>query len=68
MSDQQPRSNGFLRRVAILALIAVVYTRFILEDPYFTPPERIPLLRICLYGALAWGVITMLADRLGRSK
>jgi len=70
MSEEQPKrgGNGFLRRVAILFAFAVIYSKLVLNNPEFIPnPRQSEFLHWFMYGVIAWGIITMLSDRLGRS-
>lgn len=59
------RKAGLLRRIGLLGCLAFVYERFVLPNPAIAhTPEAATWLRWVLYGAVAFGVITMLADRL----
>ena len=60
--------SGFLRRVAILLLFAIFYSHFVLKDSQLIQNEQArEFLHVLLYAAVAWGIVTMLADRLKRS-
>ena len=59
------KKSGFLRRVAILLLFAWCYARFLLSDGQFIQdPATREFLRWFLYAAIAWAILTMLAQHL----
>lgn len=57
--------SGCLRRVVILGAFAWAFDHFVLQPPGFlaSPGARQALTGL-LYGAVAWGVVTLFADRL----
>ena len=58
--------SGFLRRVAILLAFAWFYATVVISnEEWFPDPQHREWLHWLLYGAITWGVVTMLADRLG---
>jgi hypothetical protein len=59
------KKAGFLRRAIILLVFAFFYSRFVLDDSHFIENAHTrALLRMFLFAAVAWGIITMLAERL----
>jgi H+/Cl- antiporter ClcA len=60
------RKAGFLRRVALLGIFAAVYSRLVIGNRDLIREDQAPWLYWVLFGAIAWGVGAMLADRLGR--
>ena len=59
--------SGFLRRVALLLGFGWFYSRFVLNSSHFNwSPEVRQWLHWILCAGIAWGVITLLADRIGR--
>lgn len=59
-------TSGCLRRVAILPAFAWAFSFFVLKDgQWIAGEEQREWLRWLLYGAVAWGIVTLFADRKG---
>lgn len=59
--------SGFVRRVILLLTFAWAYARFVLSDAQFIQNEqRREYLCWFLYAAVAWGIVTLLAQRMGK--
>lgn len=61
------KTSGVLRRVVILAAFAWAYDHFVINGSLYTwSPTIRDLLTWLLYAAVAWGIITLFADRVGQ--
>ncbi len=59
--------SGFLRRGILLFVFGWFYSRFVLNGSQFIwEPEVRRWLHWLLYAGIAWGVVTLLAERIGR--
>ena len=62
------RKSGALRRVVILVAFAWGYSFLVLNSSLFMwSYETRQWLHWLLYGAVAWGVVTLFADRVSQS-
>ena len=58
------KKSGFLRNAVILAAFAWFYEKFILPNRQIVhDPMLHEALRFVLYGGVAWGILTLLAQR-----
>ena len=62
------KRSGFLRRVFMLVAFGIFYSYFVINSQIIWNPEHRVWLHWLLIGAIGWGVISMLADRLGTSE
>ena len=61
--------SGFIRRVVILVVFAVCFERFVLSDgQYIAEASSREFLKLFLWGATGFGIVTLLAQRLGSSR
>lgn len=61
------KTSGVLRRVVILAAFACGYDHFFINGSLYPwSPTIRDLLTWLLYAAVAWGIITLFADRIGQ--
>ena len=61
------RKSGFLRRVAILIGFAWFMNAFVISDSQFiTDPAQQGSLRLFMYLAIAWAIVTLFVQRSGK--